>query len=679
MQDNDWRMRWRAQKVGISVNEISTTLIGRIASSASCTPEIIEQTLNDYGLNLATSNRRHRSIRLVRLRVRGYKAGAVEAGAFDETFNFGLGVTVIAADNLRGKTSILEVLTLLLRGEPRNLQADVLSWLKEVSLDMHINGQPIGFRLSLETSEVAEGSILAGTIADLAASDDSNATGTTELARARGSNEWSEQVSAFMMTQLGLEEMQVFNRARSEDEVGTIKSHGWPAYFGVLYPPSGADKILLGSTAGDQLPVRLMQVFLDMPEATRSMRVRALAQRLDSEFKAEQRRGRDTNAAIAKQLQDAQDRQASAGAQLEALSTQAPVESLKDLTALAAAAGARVAAARQAAESAAAAFSEAHFARIADEKALNGLRESKAASRLFHGLNPQYCPRCETPINDERRSREHDHHNCAVCDTTLHVDAQDDTTERETQASEALVATRAAERALDAAKDASQAELSSALDDLKLIDERIAQVQGVRQITERIEAEHELAAATAVVEALQAMTPEDTEPPASVVIFNAASEILKDEITKVSDSLYSELSDTTRDLALTFGIGELENIKIKGNGHMDVFKGGGPRSSFSSQSPGERLRLRYALVIALLHTARTRDIAGHPGLLLLDSLKAEEVQDDHAQTLLQGLVTAAEAEPGMQILVTTADKSLAASVSGVSDTIIPKPNRTTLF
>lgn len=68
-------------------------------------------------------------MRLDRLRIRGEKAGEVEPGMFDETFVFDLGVTVIAADNLRGKTSILEVLTLFLRGEPRNLQADVLSWL----------------------------------------------------------------------------------------------------------------------------------------------------------------------------------------------------------------------------------------------------------------------------------------------------------------------------------------------------------------------------------------------------------------------------------------------------------------------------------------------------------------------------------------------------------------------
>lgn len=195
-----------------------TTLVERIAASASCPVQAVEQTLNDYSLNLTTTNRRHRSLRLDRLRIRGDKAGEVEPGSVDETFMFDLGVTVIAAGNLRGKTSILEVLTLVLRGEGRNLQADVLSWLKAISLDVHINGQPIGFRLSLDNSEITQGLILTGTPGDLAASDDSTARSANELACAQGTNEWAAQVGAFMMTQLGLEEIQVFNRPRNDDE-----------------------------------------------------------------------------------------------------------------------------------------------------------------------------------------------------------------------------------------------------------------------------------------------------------------------------------------------------------------------------------------------------------------------------------------------------------------------------
>jgi len=661
------------------VTQLGTPIIERIAASASCASEVVEQTLSDYGLSLAATRRRHRSIRLDRLRVRGNKSGETEAGEFDATFNFAPGVTVIAADNLRGKTSILELITFVLRGEPRNLQADVLSWLEHISLDAHINGQPIGFRLVLNASVITCGKILAGGSTELAASDDAIAADVAELARASDGEEWADQVGTFMMSQLGLDEIQVYNRPRNDDEAGTIKSHGWPAYFNVLYPPAGADTVLLGGTAADQLPIRLMQVFLDMPEATRWMRVYALEKRLVSEFEAEQRRGKDANATIAKQLTDAESRQAAAESRLTLIRGQQPAESLQELARLSAEAGERLASARQEADVAASGFAQARSDRIADEKALNLLRESRAASALFHGLDPQSCPRCEVAISEQRRAREHDDQHCAVCDSALIVVDQDEYEERDAQAVGALEATRAAESALEAALGKSQMALSLAQSELDAVAARLTQAQAAHQVAERIEAEQELAGARAVVETLRAMAPEMPQLPLTVVVLGAAAKYLKEEITQVSAALYSELSDATRDLAKSFGIGELEAIRIKANGNMDVTKGGGAKSSFSSQSPGERLRLRYALVVALLRIAQERDIAGHPGLLLLDSLKAEEVQDDHARTLLQGLVTAAVEQPGMQILVTTADQALAGSVSGVAATITPKLSRTTLF
>jgi hypothetical protein len=656
-----------------------STLVERIAAKAGCSSETAEQVLSDFGLNLKAGGRRHRSLRLDRLRVRGDKAGEVEPGGFDETFTFGLGVSVISAGNLRGKTSILEVLTLILRGELRNLQADVLSWLAEISLDVHVNGQPVGFRLSLEKSQITRGLILAGTVAELADSDDAPARGTTELACAQGGDEWAGQVGEFMMSRLALEEMQVFNRARNDDEAGTIKSHGWPAYYSALFPPSGADTVLLGSTSADFLPVRLMQVFLDMPEATRSMRASALAKRLDSEQSAEQRRGKDAAAALAGQLSAAEERQAAAALRLAEVNAEAPSESLRELGGLAVEAAARLGRAHRDAADAEGAFSVARLARAADEKALNALRETAAASALFHGLDPQFCPRCETPIDSQRRLREHESRQCAVCDTSLHEEEADDHAERLQAATDALAATRAAERALDATVSRANAELDDARLELAAVNQRLERAQAARQATARIEAEQDMATAAAVVEALRAIQPEEAGPSTAQMVLTAADQVLHDEIRQASGDLYGQLGAAARDLAISFGISELEGVRVKANGNMDVTKGGGATSSFSAQSPGERLRLRYALLIALLRTARARGIAGHPGLLLLDSLKAEEVQDDHAQTLLQGLVAAAADEPGLQILVTTADQALPRGVSGVAAIITPKAGRTALF
>lgn len=656
----------------------TTDLVQRIATGAECSEDAVLQTLSDYGLTLASPNRQHRSLTVTRLRLRGTKTGDIEPGEFDRTFAFPFGVTVISAGNLRGKTTILEILTLAIRGIPRDLQSDVLSWLAAVSVDMHLNGQPVGLRLRFNNSHITEAKILTGPKDQLQLSDDFVASDVTEIARAESDDEWAETIGTFMMTQLGLDTIHVFNKPRADDETGTIKSHGWPAYYGAIYPPAAADKVLLGSTASDYLPVRLMQVFLDMPDATRAMRVSALAKRLDSEYKTEQRRREQVNASFVHELAAAQERLTKAEDRIAQLQAQAPTESLQDLISLASAAAERVADARHMAETAASAYSEAHRARIEDEKSLNRIRESAAASALFQGLDPKHCPRCEGPISSEHRKREQEHHQCAVCDAALTCE-DDSYAERELQAVEALSATRAAESSLAAAKAAAQTRLTEASAKLERLDKRIGNVEAASHSAARLEAEHELAAAQAVVMTLRQLQPDAVATPVAQIVLAAADKILRSDIQKFSTELYEDLSTKTCNFAVTFGMGELENVRIKANGTMDVTKGGGATSSFSSQSPGERLRLRYALLISLLRLAQERGIAGHPGLLLLDSLKAEEVQDDHARILLEGLVAAAAEEPELQVFVTTADQSLASQVPGVAATIKPDQGKSSIF
>lgn len=89
--------------------------------------------------------------------------------------------------------------------------------------------------------------------------------------------------------------------------------------------------------------------------------------------------------------------------------------------------------------------------------------------------------------------------------------------------------------------------------------------------------------------------------------------------------------------------------------------------------------MRYALLIALLREGRRRSIASHPGLLLLDSLKAEEVQEEDAGQLLAALAQACRDEPALQILVTTQDSTLPARLSPPAATITPEAGSDALF
>lgn len=106
-------------------------------------------------------------MRVHRLRVHGVRAGTGHDGPFDRSFTFDNDFTALVASNLRGKTSVLEIITWCLRGSPRDrLQADVRRWLAGVELDATVAGQALGFRLSLDEGELTRGIVLAPTDLD---------------------------------------------------------------------------------------------------------------------------------------------------------------------------------------------------------------------------------------------------------------------------------------------------------------------------------------------------------------------------------------------------------------------------------------------------------------------------------------------------------------------------------
>jgi hypothetical protein len=187
-----------------------------------------------------------------------------------------------------------------------------------------------------------------------------------------------------------------------------------------------------------------------------------------------------------------------------------------------------------------------------------------------------------------------------------------------------------------------------------------------------------VAAARGALEALQVDEAVAEESLPLKVLRGVEAELDRD-LRDASASIYADLSEQVTALATRFGITEIDRVVVKGNATMDIYKGGADSSPFGQQTPGERLRLRYALLVALLRVAREHKMAGHPGLLLLDSLKAEEVQDEDARQLLQGLVEIAGEMPALQVIATTADDQLASAVEGVAATITPLEDVEVLF
>ncbi|SCF66272.1 hypothetical protein [Streptomyces sp. Ncost-T10-10d] len=640
--------------------EAATSLESRIAALAETTEDEVRSVFATYGLPLVSTPARPRALRLRRLRVAGLRTGAVAPGKFDSTIRFNDGVTALVASNLRGKTSVLELVTWCLRGAPRELQTGVRRWLSHLDLDVVVAGQPLGFRLDLENGEIASALVLAGPDVDRLAGTRLSVPedGIVPLLRASHSASFTEQVQALMMDRLDLQPL--VNSVKGT----STQTHGWPAYYGALYLPAGGDKVLLGDQSIAGLPGRLLQVFLDLPATAALARVKT-AQDLRATEERSKWAAADTFAqSVREQREQAQTKLGEARTRLNALSAagDGPRASLAELAARSVALANGVADEQERWEELMAAHRQARTVRQRDAKILNDVSESAVARRLFHGLNPTACPRCDKDIEDERRQRERSVHACAVCDRPVEASNDEAAEDVITEAKERLVASIDAEKAARDALERAEAALAKRTEELSSAQGQLRAAESAARLPALVQAREDVLRWEGALSVLPKAAPASVRQESSTVkILKCGAKVLEEDSRSSGSTLFAALNQEITELGHRFGIVSLEAVEIDRAGRLKVIKDGTSQDWFSKQSAGERLRLRIAVVIALLRVGAAHSVSTHPGLVLIDSPKAEEVQDLDALTLLKELAAVAE-ENELQIVVTTADPVLAHEV-----------------
>jgi len=621
-------------------------LAQRVAERTGVDAAVVAAVMAAQGVAAAAAPAAHRSLRVARLRLAGTKSAVSDAGPFDRTFEFPAGVVMVVGPNLRGKSSLLEIITLCLRGTSHNLQADVAAWLQAVECDIEMNGLAFGIRLVLADGTIGHGTIhQAPSLAELPGAVGSR----TPLVDAGSASEYADAIEALMMGRLDLEPLHA-----ADKQVG-VQRHGWPSYFGSIYPPAGGDKVLIGETAMAGLAGRLLSVFLDLPRAAVLTRVRTAEASLRMAADTQSKGTPWTAHLRAEQEQQLRD----AGEALSALPA-AMGPSAAEAAARVAHLGGRLAEVDREWREFSQAYRQAKPARQEDERALNTLRETVVAARLFHGLDPANCPRCETPVAGERKAREGAEHACAVCSTPLEAyDEEGETQELIHEREEALVVSRGTEKEAMRLLEASEAEVSGLTDQLDQAETELAEARTARQTGDRVALEAAVARAEGALAVLaQAEDPETVEPDSTRAVLLALAHELDMESKAASAGLLDVLGDEIASLAREFGIDAVTDVHVDLRAALRIDKGGVAAGSFSAQSPGERLRLRIATVVALLRVGARRGIATHPGLLMLDSLRAEEVQESDAHAVLDALVTVTAETVGLQIITTSADETL---------------------
>jgi hypothetical protein len=628
------------------------TLAQRVSARTGVPVSDVEEVMASHGVSAVATPAAPRALRVLRLRVTGTKDDSVGGGSFDRTFVFPTGIVMAVGSNFVGKTSILEIITWCLRGSPRELQLDVQSWLEAVECDVEVNGLVLGMRLQLRAGELIAGSVHQATNVDRL---DETVAAARPLISASTQDEYAAAVEELMLDRLGLEPLHNHDKPNRRTQ-----RHGWPMYFGAIYPPAGGDKILIGETTTGGMPGRLLKVFLDLPRAAVLTRIQAAQDGLKAAV-------RTTGIAGLPELQAQQETALETARSALAALPGAPTMSATDAADRVRVLAGHLAGADERWAGLAQAFRLAKTVRQTDERALTSQRETVVAAQLFHGLNPASCPRCEAPVTEVRRAREDADHVCAVCTTPLAGD-EDEAADLLAERQDALTASAAAETAALAALEQAEAEVSDLTAQLEAAQRELAAAEAARQVGDRARLELDVARAEGALAVLaEAGSPADDEPQNDagglrpellLEVLGALVTELQLEQAAESADLIAAVGDEIAGLARTFGMTAVTGAKIRTNGTMLVSKGGVTDQSFSSQSAGGRLRLRIATTIALLRVGARRGAATHPGLLMLDSLRAEEVQDEDAQEILEALIAVATETPGLQIITTTADQTL---------------------
>lgn len=568
-----------------------------------------------------------------------------------------------SGSNLRGKSSIVELLLWSLSGRCAVFSVAVRRWVEHVEVDWAVGAETLRVAFDADNGEVSNGSV---TVVEEDGSDG------PVIATFGDAETFEDAMNSVMLSRLRLESFTV-------SQAGKPVTHKWASYVNALWVRPKDLKSIIGKEA--TLSVRLMQMFIGTDWVPVLATASTVAGSLEAEQKAAAERKKTATGAMEASRAEAQKVVKAVEARIAALPKGTP-----DPAKLAQSNARIVDLMRQMH------MLETQLLRqsVAADTVQQQLKAAKARhhteyehallTKFFHQMEPTVCPRCTAGVTDERRAAEPDEHKCSVCTSDLNLEAlkvnvvladsvDDAVATALVEASVAVVEAAGDESApkteIDALEEAAErveavmAGLREEIDELQVThDELVAETTldaalG-RAVEDRRLLDIELARAEGAVQALAApVAPVDASPvdPVQLAVAEAAEKVLSSWVKGHQDPLLTKISAEIERLVVHFGADSLSNIKLDGAANMSL-RQNGDSSTYGQVTPGEQLRLKIAAVIALIKHGYGEGIGRHPGFLLLDSPAAEEMPDGDLATMVAALLEVAKEAP-MQIIVAT--------------------------
>ncbi|MFI1195705.1 hypothetical protein ACH4T9_20960 [Micromonospora sp. NPDC020750] len=630
----------------------------------------IERILLDAGVSSTASRGVPARLRVRRVRVTGEKlyserpteetpAAEMKTAPINLDWQPGDGVNGVGSEaNLRGKSSVLHFAMWALTGRS-HLQADVESWVEHVSAEFHVDEVPLFVEF-----DVRDG-MPVGTVTQKTRS------GHAVLGSFFGHAEFESLMGSVMLDRLRLDAISVFSK-------GTETEHAWPSYAAAL--TVHADKLdpIVGNE--NTLKTRILQMFVGTRWAAVDAQVATALNAADYErgVLVQNRRAAASVTTSALRQAEARVREAEA-----ALGVFDPTEPDVDAVfALASVASARAQEAHELSMRlmvARTALSGAQEQLRTEQMRRQAAEEDAVARRLFNGMAPKACPRCAAEVTAARYAAEVTAHECSMCKNELKLAADLD------EAATAAAADNDAEEpvdpleALQAAVAEARADISRLEGELREADQSRLDAENAAQrgrsslgaARARLEAEIDLARAESALGALrEAMRPEPSSPvdEEKHLVLETASKLTRKWVKEDQGPLLEAVSLAIARLAREFGSTNITAVTLKGNGNMDVEKGGAV-TGYSGLTNGEKLRIKLAAAIALVEIGHSDGVGRHPGLLFVDSPAAEEIPEVDLRTMLEAMATVAQ-KTDLQIIVATRHGRVLREVIGPQNLLV---------
>lgn len=636
-----------------------------VARRARVPTAAVDALLSELGIVEEKATHRPESLTVHRLMFSGQKraSGWADGPYTFEWSGLGPGHWGVLSDGINqiGKTTVLEVMLWALRGRTRGLKPEVRAWIDTVEMD---------FAVGTDRYQVAftdEGDVPRGSLMIVAPGP------PRTLEAFEGEEPFEAVMGDLMMQRFGLQPIPHV-RHEGADGAPTPYVHAWNAYAASLFI-EGSHPAILGDVTVGALWWRMLQLFVGMPYAGTHMALRnALA--LDQaggrrEVSLQPRRGHGEEI---RRLEAELDRYRSALAALgdAAVSRQEVDALMMENTTLARAVAALDGRIAEAERAASAAMVERNEARAV----LRRLEEGTAVRHVFAGLKPVCCPRCSAPFSKDRTDTE-DTGRCSVCDRDSLNDDSDAVTEALAEARHRIEALTQYARAAREGVDELTAQRADLQQRRAEIERRIAAIEAqTALLAQRRGYEEAILKLTGALEERRKLATEartDSAGDRSTVLVAAAA-VAEARMKAAGAELFRDLEREVVAVARGFGFRGLEAIAIRGNGIMLTVSG--VQSGFSRQTAGQRLRLRVALVVAMIRLAERSGIGHHPGLLFIDSPGGEELSDDDLHAMLYELGQVVDETDRLQIFVASSRGNHLHPVFRASNVIRPGANGT---